>query len=84
MVAGALAQAPPVSVSVVSAPPVVGAALLALDLLGTASVAEPATREAMGARVPRAVAASSTPAPATGSWLTASHPTHNGRPVSAS
>jgi N-acetylglucosamine kinase-like BadF-type ATPase len=47
VVAGARAQSPQVEISVVNAPPVVGAALLALDELGTAGTAEATIRAAM-------------------------------------
>src|SRR3954447_18700796 len=43
VVAGALAQAPQVEISVLNAPPVVGAALLAVDALGTQSAAASAS-----------------------------------------
>jgi N-acetylglucosamine kinase-like BadF-type ATPase len=73
VVAGALAQAPQVTVGVVDAPPVVGAALLAVDALGTAGTAEPRLRAAMN-RTPRPAGAAAPPVPATGSWLTAGAP----------
>ncbi|MEV6631863.1 BadF/BadG/BcrA/BcrD ATPase family protein [Actinoplanes sp. NPDC051470] len=44
VVAGARAQAPRVEISVLESPPVVGAALLAVDALGTAAAAEPLLR----------------------------------------
>ncbi|GAA0983857.1 MULTISPECIES: N-acetylglucosamine kinase [Streptomyces violaceusniger group] len=47
IVAGARAQAPLVEISVVESPPVVGAALLAVDALGTAAVAEQPIRAAL-------------------------------------
>jgi N-acetylglucosamine kinase-like BadF-type ATPase len=47
IVVGARAQAPLVEIGVLDHPPVVGAALLALDALGTAAEAEPALRAAM-------------------------------------
>jgi N-acetylglucosamine kinase-like BadF-type ATPase len=47
---GARAQAPYVTISVVTAAPVVGAALLALDALGTAARAEPTLRAALDRR----------------------------------
>ncbi len=85
VLAGARAQAPAVTVSVLSAPPVVGAALLALDVLGTADRAEAATREALAARTPRLVRSGVVAVPAVGSWLTTPDvPAHNGRSVSAS
>ncbi|GIM93469.1 N-acetylglucosamine kinase [Paractinoplanes toevensis] len=54
--AGARRQAPLVEVSVLSTPPVTGAALLALDAMGRAPVAEPTLRTALANRTP-------TPAP---------------------
>ncbi|GAA2675252.1 MULTISPECIES: N-acetylglucosamine kinase [Actinoplanes] len=47
VVAGARAQAPLAEVTVLSAPPVVGAALLALDTLDTTPAAEPTLRAAI-------------------------------------
>jgi len=47
VVAGARAQAPRVEISVVTSAPVVGAALMALDMLGAPPAAEPAVRAAM-------------------------------------
>ena len=52
VVAGALAQAPQVRISVLDAPPAVGAALLALDELGTAGRAEADLRAALTATEP--------------------------------
>jgi N-acetylglucosamine kinase-like BadF-type ATPase len=57
VVAGARAQAPYVQISVVTAAPVVGAALLALDALGSAE-AEPALRAALDRTAVTAVPAS--------------------------
>jgi N-acetylglucosamine kinase-like BadF-type ATPase len=47
VVAGARAQAPMVEISVLTTPPVAGAALLALDALGTSPTAEPTLRAAL-------------------------------------
>ena len=66
VVAGALAQAPAVEVTVLDAPPVTGAALRALDELGTSPAAEPLLRAAIAARspvTPAAVKASHNGAP---------------------
>jgi N-acetylglucosamine kinase-like BadF-type ATPase len=52
VVEGALAQAPQVKISVLATPPVVGAALLALDDLGTAGRAEADLRAALIAAEP--------------------------------
>jgi N-acetylglucosamine kinase-like BadF-type ATPase len=54
VVEGAKAQAPQVEITVLSTPPAVGAALLALDTLGTASRAEETLRAAMTAAEPTA------------------------------
>jgi N-acetylglucosamine kinase-like BadF-type ATPase len=58
VVAGARAQAPKVEIKMLDSPPVVGAALLALDALGMSPAAEPALRDAL-----RAVQRSRVPAP---------------------
>jgi hypothetical protein len=58
--AGAHAVAPQVSISVLDAPPVTGAALLALDAL-RATAAEPRLRAAILAREPGSPAVASTP-----------------------
>ncbi|NMO52132.1 ATPase [Actinoplanes sp. TBRC 11911] len=47
VVAGARAQAPKVEIKMLDAPPVVGAALLALDALGMSSAVEPVVRDAL-------------------------------------
>ncbi|GAA3344261.1 BadF/BadG/BcrA/BcrD ATPase family protein [Amorphoplanes nipponensis] len=52
VVQGAQAQAPGVRVSVLDTPPAVGAALLALDALGTAGAAEDKVRATMAAAEP--------------------------------
>ena len=52
VVAGAQAQAPHVETTVLDTPPVTGAALLALDALGTSRTAEPVLRAAIAARSP--------------------------------
>jgi len=52
IVAGAHVQATAVEVTVLDAPPVAGAALLALDELGTSPAAEPTLRAAIAARDP--------------------------------
>ncbi|HEX5204618.1 N-acetylglucosamine kinase [Paractinoplanes rhizophilus] len=52
VVAGARAQAPLVEITVLESPPVVGAALLALDALGLATAAEPTLRAEIAARRP--------------------------------
>jgi N-acetylglucosamine kinase-like BadF-type ATPase len=52
VVEGALAQAPQARISVLDTPPVVGAALLALDDLGTAGQAEAGLRAALAASEP--------------------------------
>ena len=52
VLAGARAQAPRVEVTVLSTPPVAGAALLALDALGLASTAEPVLRTEILTRRP--------------------------------
>jgi N-acetylglucosamine kinase-like BadF-type ATPase len=52
VVAGALTQAPQVEVTVLDAPPVVGAALLALDALGTSRRTESTLRAALAGRTP--------------------------------
>jgi N-acetylglucosamine kinase-like BadF-type ATPase len=70
--AGARAQAPYVQISVVTSAPVVGAALLALDALGTSARSEDAMRAAMN-RTPipaRSVIAALSPAV---SWTTAAN-----------
>jgi N-acetylglucosamine kinase-like BadF-type ATPase len=54
VLAGILAYSPLVDVTVLTDPPVVGAALLALDALGTAAAAEPTLRAAL-ARTPDTV-----------------------------
>ena len=54
VVRGAAAQAPRVRVGVLDTPPAVGAALLALDALGTAGRAETAVRTALAATEPGA------------------------------
>lgn len=54
VVAGALAQSPQVEVTVLDAPPVAGAALMALDALGTAPRVEPTLRAALATRTPAA------------------------------
>jgi N-acetylglucosamine kinase-like BadF-type ATPase len=92
VVAGARAQAPRVEISVLDAPPVVGAALLAMDSLGTAAGAEPRLRAAM-TRTPTPVPDPIAPASTTRSWITAEVPAqlaghapdgralpHNGQP----
>ena len=56
VVRGAVAQAPQVRVSVLDTPPAVGAALLALDALGTAGRAETAVRTTPAAAEPGAAA----------------------------
>jgi N-acetylglucosamine kinase-like BadF-type ATPase len=61
IVAGARAQAPQVTISVLNAPPVVGAALLALDELGTAAAAEAAVREDLASRTPTPAVGSGRP-----------------------
>lgn len=53
VVAGAKAQAPQVEIAVLESPPVVGAALLALDALGLSAAAEPILRAAIATRPPR-------------------------------
>ena len=50
--AGARRQAPQVEITVLSAPPVAGAALLALDTLDTPATAEPTLRAAIEKRLP--------------------------------
>jgi len=62
VLAGARAQAPLVEISVPNTPPAVGAALLALDALGTARKAETALRTAMAAAEPTTAAAATTSA----------------------
>jgi len=52
VVAGALALAPRVRISVLESPPVAGAALLALDALGLSGTAEPTLRAGIAARPP--------------------------------
>jgi len=52
VVAGALALSPHVEVTVLNAPPVAGAALLALDALGLSAAAEPTLRAEIAARPP--------------------------------
>jgi len=52
VVTGARAQAPLVDITVLATPPVAGAALLALDALGTAPTAEPTLRDAIAGRRP--------------------------------
>jgi N-acetylglucosamine kinase-like BadF-type ATPase len=77
VVAGARAQAPRVEISVLNHPPVVGAALLALDTLGTAGVAESDLRAAMN-RTPTPALA--TPEPiAAPSWTRADGTQFDGR-----
>lgn len=61
IVAGALAQAPQVSITVLDAPPVVGAALLALDDLGAPVSAASTLREAIKGRAPVARSSIVTP-----------------------
>jgi N-acetylglucosamine kinase-like BadF-type ATPase len=76
VVAGARALAPRVEISVPNAPPVVGAALLAVDILGTAAVAESRLRTAMN-RTP-------VPAPTLAPGPDAQAPTIHSWTVSAS
>jgi N-acetylglucosamine kinase-like BadF-type ATPase len=86
VVAGARAQAPQVEISVLNAPPVVGAALLAIDALGTTAAAESRLRTAMD-RTPTEAPALDEPAPTAHSWTAAGvppqldgHPSqHNGQ-----
>ena len=73
VVAGARAQAPQVEVGVLDAPPVVGAALLAVDALGTTADAEPRLRSAM-TRTPAPATSLVPPASAAHSWLSAELP----------
>ena len=53
----ALAQAPQVEVTVLAAPPVAGAALLALDALGTAGQVEADLRASLDRRSPAPIPA---------------------------
>jgi N-acetylglucosamine kinase-like BadF-type ATPase len=55
VVAGALAQAPGVQVTVLDTPPVAGAALLALDALSASRTAEPVLRAAIARSAPTAL-----------------------------
>jgi N-acetylglucosamine kinase-like BadF-type ATPase len=68
---GIRAYAPQVEVTVLADAPVVGAALLALDTLGTAATAEPALRDAMR-REPDPVPAPEFPRSVTAGFVTAS------------
>jgi N-acetylglucosamine kinase-like BadF-type ATPase len=68
VVAGARAQSPRVEISVLNEPPVVGAALLAADALGTAAAAEARLRTAMN-RTPKPAAAVTAASPATRAGL---------------
>jgi len=93
VVAGARAQAPQVQISVLSAPPAVGAALLAVDALGTAAEAEPRLRAAM-TRTPTPAPQPTAPTSAAHSWIATDVPAqlpghapdgtalpHNGQPL---
>jgi N-acetylglucosamine kinase-like BadF-type ATPase len=75
VVAGVRAQAPHADISVLDAPPVEGAALLALDAVGTAGRAEPRLRAAM-TRTPSPAPPTATVAPTTRLMPDA----HNGQP----
>ena len=68
IVAGVRACAPHAAISVLSEPPVTGAALLALDVLGAAPAAGAALRRALAE--PRLVVSRTTPAPLSFSDIT--------------
>jgi N-acetylglucosamine kinase-like BadF-type ATPase len=87
VVAGARAQAPRVEISVLNAPPVVGAALLAVDALGGTAEGEARVRTAM-TRTPTPAASLVPPASVAHSWLSAQVPARldaaNGQPYTPS
>jgi N-acetylglucosamine kinase-like BadF-type ATPase len=74
VVAGARGQAPLVQISVVTSAPVVGAALLAVDALGTSVRSEPALRAAMNRTPTPARSVTAVPSPAA-SWTTTANAT---------
>jgi N-acetylglucosamine kinase-like BadF-type ATPase len=73
VVAGARAQAPQVEISVLDAPPVVGAGLLAIDTLGTAAQAESRLRTAMN-RTPTPAPPLDAPVSTAHSWTVTGAP----------